>query len=126
MTRPAQSSSVRSRELNIEHAPVRLDLPGLDRIVVVDRIRSALLSQLRNRRLHIAGLVDDAGFQQRRLTIPAPRQSEFRQRFRQHWLMKPRALPVDAAIHGDVDAPDLTVAGPRQSPDLIEAGACER
>ena len=79
--RPTESSRERLRELNIEHAPVGLDLPGLDRIVVIDRIRSALLSQLRNGRLHIAGLVDHARFQQRRLAVPAPRQREFRQRF---------------------------------------------
>src|SRR6185437_11192024 len=55
---PAPSISKRLRELNIEHAPVGLDLPGLDRIVVIDRIRSALLAQFRNRRLNIAGFVD--------------------------------------------------------------------
>src|SRR4030088_2447164 len=69
---PMQSRSERLRELNIAHAPVRLDLLGLDRIVVINRIRSTLRSQLRNRRLHIAGLIDHAGFEQRWLAIPAP------------------------------------------------------
>src|SRR5205085_8717452 len=41
-------------------------------------------------------------------------------------LVQARALPADAAIHGDVDAFDLAVAGPGQSPDFIEAGPIER
>src|SRR5947209_1567014 len=59
------------RELNIEHAPVGLYLPGLDRVVVIDRIQPALLSQLRNGRLNVAGLIDGTGLQQRRLSVPA-------------------------------------------------------
>src|SRR5882724_9871442 len=104
MTKQETVAPVRPlRELNIEYAPVRLDLPGLDRIVVVDRIRPALLSQLRNGRLHITGLVDDAGFQQRRPPVPAPRQREARQRLRQYRVVQLRALPVDAAIGGNID-----------------------
>src|SRR3954466_3706429 len=64
------------RELYIEDASVRLDLPGLDRIVVIDRVRAALLSQLRNGRLHVTALVDDAGGEQRRGAVPAPGQGE--------------------------------------------------
>src|SRR6266436_6566849 len=40
--------------------------------------------------------------------------------------MQPRALPVDAAVSGDVDALDLAVAGPRQSPDFIKTRTGQR
>src|SRR6266545_1548652 len=100
------------RELYIEDASVGFDLPGLDRVVVIDRVRAALLSQLRNRRLHVTGLVDDAGCDQRRAAVPAPGQGELCECLRQHRLVQPRALPVAAAVHGDVDTPDLAVAGP--------------
>src|SRR5829696_6197021 len=114
------------RELYIEDAPVRFDLPGLDRIVVIDRVRAALLPQLRNRRLHITGLVDDAGGDQRRAAVPAPGQSEFCECLRQHRLVQPCGLPADPAIRGDIDAFDPAVAGPGEPPDLIEAGPIER
>src|SRR5260370_20524871 len=40
--------------------------------------------------------------------------------------MQARALPVDAAVSGDVDALDLAVAGPRQSPDFIKTRTGQR
>src|SRR6476660_1416705 len=114
------------RELYIEHVSVGLDLPGLDRIVVIDRVRATLCSQLCDGRLHVAGLIDDAGCDQRRTAVPAPGHGELCECFRQHRLMQPRGLPVDAAVRGDIDTPDLAVAGPRQSPDFIEAWPVER
>src|ERR1700694_2373808 len=60
------------------------------------------------------------------MAIPAPGYREFRQRFRQHRLMQPRALPVDASVRGNIDALDLAVAAPRQPPDFVEARPIER
>src|SRR5215469_9911766 len=101
--RAAESTMQCSSELNIEHAPIRLDLPGLGRIVVIDRIGAALLAQLRDGRLHIACLIHRARFEERRPAIPAPSNSELGQRLRQHRLVQDRALPVDAAVNGHID-----------------------
>src|SRR5437868_394444 len=114
-----RATSCASRELNIEHAAVRFYLPGLDRVVVVDRVKPTLFSQLCNGRLHKAGLVDDAGLKQRRPAVPAPRQREPRQRLCQHRLVQLRALPVDAAIDGNVDLANLALAGPGQPADFV-------
>src|SRR5450631_4898508 len=54
------------RDLNIAHFTSDVDGPGLHRVVVVDRTRAAHRAQLPVGRLNIAGLVDDAGLQQRR------------------------------------------------------------
>src|SRR5829696_7158742 len=70
------------RELYIEDASVGFDLPGLDRIVVIDRVRASLFSQLRNARLHVTGFVDDAGGNQGRAALPAPGQGELCERLR--------------------------------------------
>src|SRR5260370_14989745 len=123
---PVPSTSGHLSELTIEHAPVRLGLPRLDRIVVIDRIQSAARSQLRDRRLHVPGLIDHAGFEQRRLAIPAPRQREFGQRFRQHRLLQPPALPIYAAIGGDAGAPYRAVSRPRHTANITEGAASER
>src|ERR1019366_8981716 len=40
--------------------------------------------------------------------------------------MQPRALPIDAAVCRDVDALDLAVAGPCQSPDFVLSRAVKR
>src|SRR6185312_14151612 len=111
MTRPMATMNARLPELNIEDLPVRLDLPALDRIVVVDRVGAAFFPELRHRRLHKAGLINDPGLDQGRPTVPAPFQSEFGQRFRQHGLMQRCHLPTDATVGRDVDALDLAVAG---------------
>src|ERR1700759_5031644 len=42
---PTQAARPRLAELNIEHASVLFDLPGLDGVVVIDRIGAALPAQ---------------------------------------------------------------------------------
>src|SRR6185312_12207847 len=125
-TARAAAKSVRLSELHIVDAPVRLYLPGLNTVVMVDRIGAALFAQGRDGRLHVAGLVDGARFQQRRLAVPAPRQREARQRLGEHRLLQLGALPIDAAIERHVDRLDLALAGPGQPADLVDAGAAER
>src|SRR5580693_9924064 len=110
--RPNPSPNPDLPELNIEHASVGLDLPGLDRIVVIDRIGPAQFSQVFDRRLNIAGFVDRTRFQQGRSALPAPGQREFGQRLRAHRLVELRAFPIDAAVDGDVDTLDLAAAAP--------------
>src|SRR6187401_1916431 len=46
------------RDLDIAHFAAWIDAPRLDRVVVVDRARSAHFAQLPIARLHVAGLVD--------------------------------------------------------------------
>src|SRR4030095_8576033 len=87
-----------SVNLNIPHLTVRVDLPRLDRVVVIDRARATHGAQLRDRRLHMPGFVDSPALQQRRRTLPGPVGTESRQRLRQHRLLQPRLYPVATAV----------------------------
>src|SRR5205085_8103912 len=64
------ASPRRLRNLDILDLPVRLHVPGLNAIVVVDRVHPADPAQLGFARLHVAGLVDRARLQQKLLAVP--------------------------------------------------------
>src|SRR3569623_2155852 len=91
----------RIAEMNIVNAPIGLHLPGLNRVVVVDRIATENFSQRRERRLNEPGLIDRPRFQTRRLTVPPPGDREARQRLCQHRLLQLGLLPDRAANGGD-------------------------
>src|SRR5882757_2974503 len=76
------------------------DAPGPDRVVMVDVIVAAHREQFGQGRLHVAGLVDGAALDHRRLAIPMPRQAEAGQRPHQHRLLQLRLLPALAVIDG--------------------------
>src|SRR5262245_53979099 len=58
------------RHLDILNLATGLHQPGLDAVVVVDRIHAADLAQLVLGRLHVAGLVDRARLQQHFAAVP--------------------------------------------------------
>src|ERR1041384_8464973 len=58
------SMRIESRHFDILDLAIRLHQPGLDAIVVIDRVDAAYLAQLGLGRLHIAGVVDRARLQQ--------------------------------------------------------------
>src|SRR6478672_411528 len=114
----AQESSAAATSLSdfdILDLTIGLHMPGLDAIVVVDRIDAADLAQLRLARLHIAGLVLDARLQQQRLTVPVELVIEARQRLIKHGPVEPRRPPIASAVERDINAIDLAVAAPGQT-----------
>src|ERR1700740_1071668 len=84
--------------VGIGHLAVCSDTPGPDRVVMVDVILAAHRQQFSQRRLHVAGFVDRAALDYRRLAVPMPRQAEAGQRPPQHWFLQPRRLPALAVI----------------------------
>src|SRR5260370_36549994 len=109
-----------SLRVGIGHLAIFSDTPGPDRIVMVDVIVAAHREQFSQGRLNVAGLVDGAALDHRRLAVPMPRQAEAGQRSRQHRLLQLRFLPALAVIDGYIDAPDFAVSAPGDAADLVE------
>src|SRR5678815_5524888 len=72
----AAAPRARSEDLQIGDGAGRVDAPGLDRVVVIDRARAAYRAQLPDRRLDEAGVVLDPRLQQRRTAVPLPVERE--------------------------------------------------
>src|SRR5262245_41663452 len=51
---------------------IRLHAPGLDRVVVIDRVRAVPRDELAARRLHDAGVVGRATLEHRGRAVPLP------------------------------------------------------
>ena len=125
----ATTSARRLRNLDILHLAILVHVPGLDAVVVVDRVHAADLAQFVLARLDIAGLVDGARLQQQFAAVPVELEIEARQRLvptgpsiravRQ--LRPPSSETSTRAIlpRPDQARPDSTV-----KPDLWLTGAC--
>src|SRR5574343_425783 len=107
--------------LDIGDLPAFDDLPGLDRVVVIDRLGVAHLAQLAVGRLHVTGLVDGARLQNGRLAVPHPTDVEAGQRLVLHRPFNPGGLPVDAAVEGNVDLLEPAAPRPGQAGNVVEA-----
>src|SRR5690242_8252296 len=114
-------TSVRARleHLDIRHLAARIDAPGLDRVVVIDRTRAAHLAQLPDRRLHEPGFVDGARLQQCRRAVPRPVDAKARERLGEHRFLQTRRAPVTPAIGRYIDALDGAAPRPRETLDLM-------
>src|SRR5688500_2352152 len=102
-------------DLDILNLTVRLEMPGLDAVIVINRVDAADLAQRVLGRLHIAGLVDGARLQEQRLAVPLMLEVKARTGLVQHRAVQPRGLPVAAAVERDIDPRDLAAARPGQS-----------
>src|SRR5258706_9996283 len=107
--------------LHIPHLAALGHLPRLDRVVVVDRARSAHRAQLVDLRLHIVGLVDGARLQDPFAALPHPVDVETREAFGKQWVFKPRRLPVAPAVEGHVDSLQPPAPRPCEAGDVVEA-----
>src|SRR6267378_653775 len=107
--------------VGIGHLAVSSDTPRPDRVVMVDVIVAAHREQFSQRGLNVAGFVDGAALDHRRLAVPMPRQAEAGQRPRQHRLLQLRLLPALAVIDGYVDTPDFAASGPGDATDFAKA-----
>src|SRR5690606_33660829 len=95
--------------------------PRLDRVVVVDRARTAHRAQLVDLRLDVTGLVDGPALQDRRRTVPGEVDVESGERLGQHRRLESRRTPVAPAVRRDVDPLDAPAPRPRQSGDVVVA-----
>src|SRR6187431_2737174 len=68
--RMAALSNAQSRNFDILNLAIFAHVPGLDAVIVIDRIDAAVFSQLRLAWLHIAGLVHGARLQQHFAAVP--------------------------------------------------------
>src|SRR5882724_9892987 len=100
------------RHFDILDLAIGLHQPGLDAVVVVDRIDAADLAQRVLRGLHVAGLVDRARLQQHLLTRPFGLGVETHAGLVERQAVDPRRAPVPAAVARDVDARNLAAPGP--------------
>src|SRR5574343_2059447 len=84
--------------LDIGDLPAFDDFPGLDRVVVIDRLRAAHLAQLAVARLDITSLVHGARLQDGRLAVPHPVDVETGPRRVLDRPFEACGLPVGAAV----------------------------
>src|SRR5215213_1951898 len=79
--------------VDIAHLPIGRDSPGLDGVVVIEGVDPARLDELRDRRLHVAGLVDGPTLELGRLAVPRPGQAEARPGDRSYGFLQGRWRP---------------------------------
>src|SRR5205085_10510010 len=115
--------------MDIGHLPVARDVPGLNRVEVIDRaertVEAAQRDELPEGGLHVTGLVDAPALKHRVLAIPGPGKPEARVADREHRPLQRRLPPSLAAVDRHVDARHHTSPGPREPADLVEAGTVE-
>src|SRR5678815_2727059 len=117
----AATSTRRLAGLHIRHVTGGIDAPRLNGVVVIDRSRAPDGAQLADRRLHVAGFVDDARLQQRGAARPRPVDAKARQRLRQDRALQLRGAPVAAAVGRHVDTAHLAATRPREAANLVIA-----
>src|SRR5688572_19949594 len=100
------------RNLDILNLAVLVQMPGLDAVVVIDRVRPAQPAQLRLARLHVAALIHGTRLQQQLAAVPVELVVEARERLVPGRAVELGAAPVAPAIERNVDARDLAAAGP--------------
>src|SRR5690625_3623169 len=110
MATPARSATPEAperrilRDLDIFGHSVAIDMPGLDAVIVVDRVLATRRAQLILRRLDHAGLVDGPRLQEQLGAVPVELVIKAVERHRQARPVDARRLPVAPTIQGHVDA----------------------
>src|SRR4029079_13261360 len=111
---PSASTSTRAiaglANLDILDLPVRPQRPGLDAVVVVDRVDPADLAQRVLARLHVAGLVHDARLEQQLFTRPVELVVEAHGGLIEARDNDASGAPVAPPVERDIDALDLAAA----------------
>src|SRR5690242_17605821 len=107
--------------LDIFDLAVLLDMPGLDAVVVVDRIDAAVFAKLRLARLHVAALVHGARLDEQLAAVPVELVIEARQRLVPCRAVDFRRTPVAAAVERDIDARDPAAPRPGDAREHGEA-----
>src|SRR4051812_21274599 len=102
-------------DLDILRLTVRVHQPGLNAVVVIDRVDAADLAQFVLARLHVAGGIDGPRLDHHFLAVPVEIDIEPRHRFIEHRPIEAGGLPVAAAVDRYVDARDAAAPGPRQA-----------
>src|SRR6516164_1072149 len=100
-TSQAAAAATRRLGIGVRHLSVFADGPAGDTIEMIDCSDAAIRDQARPARLNIARLVCHAALQDGGAAVPAPRNAEPGQRFRQNRLLKGGGRPACSAISGD-------------------------
>src|SRR4051794_20201138 len=111
----------RLRHFDIFNFAVLLHVPGLDAVVVVDRIDAAIFAELGLARLHVSGLIRRARLQQQLAAVPVELVIKARKRLVPRGPVDLRWPPVASAVERDVDTRDPAAAGPRNARQHREA-----
>src|ERR1700733_12499771 len=88
------------------------DAPAGNPVEMVIRPPSAIGNELGPRRLHVSGFFGRAVLGGGRAAIPSPGGAEPRDRLWQNRLLERRQRPASAAVGGDFDLRDPSIAGP--------------
>src|SRR5436309_310312 len=107
--------------VNIAGLSLLVDAPACDGVVVVDPTQAALVSELRTRRLHHAGVISGATLQHGGTAVPLPRCAEAHGRLWQDRALQSCRRPASSAVSRHVDLPDAAVARPGKPGNLVES-----
>src|SRR5262249_54553603 len=121
--KPNASSNAKNAslaDLDILNLPAALEGPGLDAIVVVDRVDATNFTQGVLARLHVAGVVRRARLQQQLFAIPVELEIETHTGLVEHRAIDARGAPIPSAIERNIDALDLAASRPGKARDHIE------
>src|SRR5690554_164941 len=94
----AAPSTVFLVHVNIGHLPAFSNLPGLNRIVVINRTGSAHFAQLASKRLHKPCTVDSTALHDDRRAVPYPVNIETGKTFVQDGPFQACCTPIFATI----------------------------
>ena len=89
-------------DLDITHPAIRIDSPGLDCVVVIQRLITSNGAVLHVGGLHMSCLVRGATLDDGFLTIELPVKLESRQRLRQYFSRKSRLSPGPSTVGRDI------------------------
>ena len=74
-------------DLHIGHIPLSINLPTVNRIVMVERMDASDSDQCRSGRLNIAGLIGAAALDDRLVSVPAPPEPKARVTLRKNRML---------------------------------------
>src|SRR4249919_1282980 len=97
-------------DLDILDLSVRVERPGLDPVVVVDRIDPADFAQSIFARLHVAGVIHRPRLQQQRLAVPVEFIVEAHAGSIEYRTIETRCAPIASAVERDIDALGLAAS----------------
>src|SRR5262245_18344805 len=101
--------------MDVPDQAISPDLPALNAIVVVARMKAADLDEGLARRLSVTCFVGTAALNDRLPSIPRPGKSKARVAFGEDRFIKPCGLPRSAGIHAHLHGRDASSSAPGQS-----------
>src|SRR5687768_13735095 len=104
--RKAAVASTCSADLDILGLPIGAHQPGLDSVVVINRVDAANLSQCVLGRLQVAGGIVSTRLDEQLLALPVEIDVEARERFLEDGAVNAGLAPVAPSVERHIDARD--------------------